>query len=49
MVQAQCGTPAAGSTCGVSGSTTSIIELYSPVALADAQESYDKVIERFPV
>ncbi len=25
------------------------LEIYSRVALADAQESYDKVIERFPV
>jgi integrase/recombinase XerD len=24
------------------------LEIYSQVALADAQESYDKVIDRFP-
>jgi len=25
------------------------LEIYSRIALADAQENYDKVIDRFPV
>jgi integrase/recombinase XerD len=29
--------------------TRTSLEVYSQIALADAQQSYDKVIERFPV